>query len=150
MSSAQDKPAGFKVTDRRTFTEEGQARAEVPATAGATAPEPVSTAPSAGVVVPGQKLPAAAAIPPIDFATFVLSLGSSVLVHLGHADESDDAAAASANRPTDLPMAKHTIDILTMLQEKTAGNLAKPEEELMQGMLYDLRLRYVEATKKAR
>ena len=47
----------------------------------------------------------------------------------------------------DLSLAKHTIDILAMLDEKTKGNLSPAEEKLMESLLFDLRLRYVEATK---
>jgi hypothetical protein len=45
-------------------------------------------------------------------------------------------------------MAKHTIDIIGMLQEKTRGNLSPPEDRLLESLLYDLRLRYVERGKK--
>jgi hypothetical protein len=48
----------------------------------------------------------------------------------------------------DLALAKHSIDILSMLEQKTKGNLNAAEAQLMEGLLYDLRLRYVEAAKK--
>jgi hypothetical protein len=82
-------------------------------------------------------------LPPVDFPTFVLSLGSSALMHLGMAPD-----PASGATEKSLPMAKHTIDILAMLQEKTKGNLAPPEAELLENLLYDLRLQYVEASRK--
>jgi hypothetical protein len=84
----------------------------------------------------------AAALPAVDFHTFVLSLGSSALLHLGELEHPDVGAAQK-----DLPLAKHTIDILAMLQEKTKGNLTPAEDKLIESLLYDLRLRYVEATK---
>jgi Domain of unknown function (DUF1844) len=119
------KPGGFKVTDRRQFTEEPS-----------PAPAPAETAQAAAVASP-------AAAPPIDFHTFVLSLGSSVLLHLGELER------PGADGPeTDLSMAKHTIDILGMLQDKTRGNLTPAEAKLIESLLYDLRLRYVEALKK--
>ena len=82
------------------------------------------------------------ALPAIDFATFVLSLSHSVLVHLGDAP---DPSGGPARRDT--AMAKQTIDILGMLQDKTRGNLTGPEESLMAQALYDLRLRYVEVVR---
>lgn len=86
--------------------------------------------------------PPIAAFPPVDFHTFVLSLGSSALLHLGEIENPNDGVSQK-----DLPLAKHTIDILVMLEEKTKGNLSSAEERLMESLLYDLRLRYVEATK---
>lgn len=82
------------------------------------------------------------ALPDIDFATFVLSLGSSALVHLGEAPDDDGATR------TNLPLAKQTIDLLAMIQTKTQGNLDGGEAELLSALLYDLRIKYVDATKK--
>jgi hypothetical protein len=78
----------------------------------------------------------------VDFSTFVLSLGSSALIHLGEMEPPGETAPHR-----DLPMAKHTIDLLTMLQEKTRSNLSPEEDKLLESLLYDLRLRYVEAVK---
>jgi hypothetical protein len=125
MASGDSKVSGFTVTDRRSFTEGGDARDEAPShPAGA------------------DELPAAA-FPPVDFHTFVLSLGSSALLHLGEIENPNDGVSQK-----DLPLAKHTIDILAMLEQKTKGNLTTAEEKLIESLLYDLRLRYVEATKK--
>ena len=82
------------------------------------------------------------AFPEIDFSTFVLSLGSSALIHLG---EIPDTSGATTK---DLALAKQTIDIIAMLQEKTKGNLDAAEENLLRGLLYDLRVKYVDAQKK--
>ncbi len=79
--------------------------------------------------------------PPIDFYTFCLSLGSSAFVHLG------DAPHPESGQPTvDLALAKQTIDILVMLQEKTKGNLTEEEARFLDNLLLDLRLRYVNRT----
>jgi len=84
-----------------------------------------------------------AALPPVDFQTLVISLGSSVLLHLGMVPDVEGGA------PTvDLSLAKHSIDVLAMLQEKTRGNLTEAEADLLQGLLYDLRLKYIEAKRK--
>ncbi len=77
---------------------------------------------------------------PIDFYTFVLSLGSSAFVHLGDAPHPETGAPA----PPDLLLAKQTIDILAMLAEKTKGNLTPEEEKFMENLLTDLRLRFVQ------
>ncbi len=78
---------------------------------------------------------------PIDFYTFVLSIGSSAFVHLG------DAPHPESGQPTvDLALAKQTIDILGMLQEKTKGNLTPEEERFLDNLVVDLKLRYVART----
>ncbi|GAO05304.1 DUF1844 domain-containing protein [Anaeromyxobacter sp. PSR-1] len=76
---------------------------------------------------------------PIDFYTFVLSLGSSAFVHLGDAPHPETGELAEAN----LLLAKQTIDILSMLAEKTKGNLTDEEARFLENLLTDLRLRYV-------
>jgi hypothetical protein len=129
MASAEDESSGFKVTDRRSFTEAGEPRAEAP-----TSPDQSATASTT-----------APPLGPVDFATFVLSLGSSALMHLGDIERPD-----GAKEEVDLSMAKHTIDIISMLQARTKGNLNPQEERLVEGLLYDLRLRYVEAAKAHR
>jgi len=84
------------------------------------------------------------ALPSIDFSTFVLSLSHSAFVHLGEAPDPETGKAA----PQNLPMARQTIDLIGLLEEKTKGNLTGDEERLLHQILYDLRLRYVELTKK--
>ena len=76
----------------------------------------------------------------IDFYTFVLSLGSSAFVHLGDAPHPETGQPAEP----DLLVAKQTIDILAMLREKTKGNLTPEEERLLDTLLTDLRIRFVE------
>jgi hypothetical protein len=78
----------------------------------------------------------------IDFTTFVLSLGSSALVHLGDI-EHPEAQAAGEN----LALARQTIDILAMLSEKTRGNLAEEEARFLADLLAELRLRFVERSR---
>jgi hypothetical protein len=90
--------------------------------------------PSAGTA--DQELPA------IDFSTFILSLSHSALVHLG------DAPSPEGGRAVHLPLARQTIDLLALLQEKTKNNLEGPEERLLEQALYDLRLRYVEVARE--
>ena len=110
---------GFTVNDRRSAP-------EAPAATGAD-----------------QRDAGSAPFPAIDFHTFIISLGSSALLHLGELEHPEVGAPQK-----DLPLAKHTIDILVMLEEKTKGNLSPGEEKLISSLLYDLRLRFVEAQKK--
>jgi hypothetical protein len=132
MGDSTDK-GGFTVTDRRSFRDAGEARPEDD-----VAPPPAAAAPQAAAPGGGP----APTLPAVDFHTFVLSLGSSALLHLGELEHPDVGAPQK-----DLPLAKHTIDILVMLEEKTRGNLTPAEEKLIGSLLYDLRLRYVEAQK---
>lgn len=79
-------------------------------------------------------------MPKIDFSSFVLSIYSSGLVHLGKVED-----PSSGQKKLDLGMARHTIDMMAMLQEKTRGNLTGDEDNLLKALLSELRLAYVEA-----
>jgi hypothetical protein len=81
---------------------------------------------------------------PLDFATFLLSLGTSALVQLGEAPDPEGNTLA-----VDLDAARQTIDILGLLQCKTEGNLDAKEAKLLSKLLYDLRIRYVQANARA-
>ena len=80
----------------------------------------------------------AAQFPEINFPTFVASLNASALVHLGVIED-----PATGSKSKNLPMAKQTIDILSMMEEKTEGNLTPDEKSMLQNILYDLRILYV-------
>jgi Domain of unknown function (DUF1844) len=73
---------------------------------------------------------------PMSFGIFVLSLNASALIHLG--DSSDPGGETAVS----LPLARQTIDILSMIEQKTRGNLSGEEERLLHQILFDLRLRY--------
>jgi outer membrane biosynthesis protein TonB len=79
-------------------------------------------------------------VPEVNFSAFVYSLSTSALVHLGEIPE-----PITEKMDKNLPLAKQTIDILGILQEKTKGNLTQEEENLLSSFLYDLRMRYVKA-----
>lgn len=81
-------------------------------------------------------------LPEITFSSFIISLSSSALFHFG---EIPDPITNKKQR--NLPLAKQTIDILGILKEKTIGNLTKEESQLLDNLLYDLRIRYVNETK---
>jgi len=82
---------------------------------------------------------------PLDFSTFLLSLGTSALVQLGEAPD----PTLGGERGTDLAGAKQTIDLLGLLEEKTRGNLEEAEQHLLSNLLADLRLRFVHARQNA-
>jgi hypothetical protein len=128
----QDEKRGFVVIDRRRAAAEeapsGEAVAEKE-----PAPEPGREA----------RRPARRALPPVDFSTFVLSLGTSAMHHLGLLPDPETGRHAEP----DLDLARQTIDTLELLQAKTRGNLTAEEEQLLQHLLTDLRMRWVEASR---
>jgi len=81
---------------------------------------------------------------PLDFSTFLLSLGTSAIVQMGEAP-----IPGLGTVEKDLDGAKQTIDILGMLEEKTTGNRTDAESNLLRNLLRDLRLKYVKATTSA-
>lgn len=80
--------------------------------------------------------------PTVNFSNFVVSLASSAMHHLG---EAPDPVHRGAN--VDLGLARHTIDVLGLLRDKTKGNLDQEEERLIETLLFDLRTKYVEIVK---
>ena len=82
-------------------------------------------------------------MPEVTFPAFVMSLNTSALYHLG-----EIADPLTGKRILDLDLAKHAIDTLALIQNKTKGNLMKEEEELLKNILYDIKIRFVKAVKK--
>jgi len=79
----------------------------------------------------------------ISFSTFILGLASSALIHLGEAPNPE-----TGRIERELTLARQSLDLLSMLHEKTRGNLSEEEARLFTNILTDLRLRYVEANKR--
>lgn len=128
--NGEGREQGFVVKDRRFSAKKDEASSE--------AKEEVSREePQAKEKQEDQDIP----LPEINFTNFLLSLSTSVLIHLG---EVKDPMTSEVEK--DLPNAKQTIDLLGMLREKTKGNLTPDEEKLFENLLYDLRMRYVRAT----
>ena len=157
MSEEEKQDQGFRVSDRRRFagSESGEATQEEKTPEGEKKqPESQEAAgekpDAAGQEEAGKKREAEkrekreepTPLPEINFATFVISLSSSALIHLGIAPD-----PMTGEQTKDLAIAKQTIDMLAMLQEKTRGNLTEEEAQLMESMLYDLRMRYVDESK---
>ncbi len=80
----------------------------------------------------------------LSFAAFVLSLAHTAAVHFGDVADPVSGQTAAAN----LPAAQQMIDILALLEEKTRGNLSAEERQLLEQILYELRLRFVEVRTK--
>jgi len=81
-------------------------------------------------------------LPPADFAAIVLSFASSALFHLGLVAHPETGEPG----PVSLPLARHSIDLIELLEVKTRGNLSTEEAELIAGLLTELRVRYVESS----
>ena len=80
---------------------------------------------------------------PVDFSTHILSLASTALIALG-----DMPAPDGEQHALDLDTARHLIDVLAMLEQKTKGNLDEAEQKLLQSLVYDLRVQFVDAQKQ--
>jgi len=77
----------------------------------------------------------------LTFTDFILSLATTAAVHFGDLADPNTGNRAEPN----LPAAAQMIELIAMLQERTKGNLIEPEERLVDDLLYELRLRYVQA-----
>ena len=127
MSDEHDEnPKGFKIEDRRRFTAEGEARES-------SEDRPQEHGESQRI---GEDLQGAPE--DLTFSSFVIGLASQAFVFLGAVPDPQSGAVRK-----DLPQAKALIDILSMLGEKTAGNLDEHEATMMEEMLYELRMHYV-------
>ena len=131
---AEEEEKGFVIKDKRTFSETGEPSPEEPQEEEKATEEETP---------PGDGEPGAeeGQFPEVNFATFIFSLSSSALLHFGEISD-----PVSGEKTKNLPMAKHTIDILAMLEEKSRGNLTSDEEQLFKNILYDLRMRYIKET----
>jgi hypothetical protein len=139
-----EKKKDFVVKDRRIFSDERTGDAEdkdrEKVRGGSTEPSADKQATEA----PEPKADAKKddqqdyTLPEINFPTFIFSLNSSALVHLGIVQD-----PATGQSGKNLPMAKQTIDILGMIEEKTKGNLTNDEASMLKHILYELRMIYV-------
>jgi hypothetical protein len=130
-----DDDKGFVVTDRRGLDAQG---ATLDDGQGSAAGEGASGAATGSQGADDAARASGRPLPEIDFATFLLSLGSSALYHLGELPHPE-----KGQPETSLPLARQTIDILGILAEKTRGNLTADEQQLLDSLLYDLRMKFV-------
>ena len=87
-----------------------------------------------------EKKPGRPPLPEPSLKTFVSGLAGQVLINLGLFEN-----PVTGKREADLEQAKYSIDLLQILQDKMKGNLTDEEAKLISAILYDLRMRYVEA-----
>jgi hypothetical protein len=141
MADEKTEPSGFKVVDRRSFTSEGSRREEGPSEVGKAEPPPAA-----------QKTPRPEAVePPEDelsdepsgFETLVSYLSTTTMFQLGLIP-----GPGGERIPSDMTNAQRTIDLLQVLQEKTQGNLTPNESRLLDDVLYELRMTFVELQKR--
>lgn len=154
MNDKEEKEQGgeqgqtrFKVSDRRMFTPEGELREPVPAEEAAQERQEPQVPPAASAPPPGpragERSPSGArADEEVNFSSFLISLATSAMVHLGEIPD-----PASRRRMENLEAGKQMIDILSILQEKTRGNLDPDEAHLLENLLYELRMKYLSKAK---
>jgi len=152
----QEEQPTFKVTDRRLFNADGSPRELTPEEEAAAAAPAVAAEPPPD---PGPETPKAATEPspspkadeeefseadledardPTSFVSFLMSIASNAASALGMMEH-----PVTHQREVDVELGKHWIDILGMLQKKTAGNLTPQEKRMLEGLLADLRMQYV-------
>ncbi|MGE0642192.1 MAG: DUF1844 domain-containing protein [Nitrospira sp.] len=122
-----DEEQGFVIRDRR-----GSGGGE---TGPATASTMNDTTPSDTASTEASRT---APVPPVTFSSFVISLGSSSLMLMG-----EQLDPQQSPMPVNLPQAKEIIDLLSVLEDKTKGNLTSDEQTVLRDMLYALRMKYV-------
>src|SRR5215470_1547742 len=147
----KDQAKGFKVEDRRRFSAEGELKPEHrgPEQADSKTSTASGSAPGTSgseALSRDQKTQDSTrasqrreSAPEITFATFVVGLSTQALVHLGELPDPQTSQAAP-----DLPAARQLIDIIAMLEEKTRGNLDHDEQSMLEAILFELRMKYVE------
>jgi hypothetical protein len=127
-----EEEKGFVIKDRRSLDEKGELKEKGPEEAIKKEEEKKE-----GVKRDeGQRVP----LPEVNFNSLIFSLSSSALLHLG-----EIADPYTREKKKDLPMAKHAIDTVAMLKEKTKGNLMDEERKFLESVLTDLRWRFVKA-----
>jgi hypothetical protein len=131
-----EEEKGFILKDRRSFDEKGDLKDET------EKKDEKKTALKTEEAGQPEEETQRAPLPEVNFNSLIFSLSSSALFHLG-----EIADPQTGQKKMDLPIAKHTIDTIGMLKEKTKGNLDEEEEKFLEGILTDLRWRYVKATK---
>ena len=153
MDDEKEEQGGFKVTDRRQFTTEGEIREkQQPDPGGQEAPpqkeEPPKVSqeekPQPEAAQKDDQKERAEQDPGqgVNFASFLLSLATTGMVHLGEIPE-----PSTGEKMEDLEAAHQMINILDILKEKTEGNLSAEESHLLENVLYELRMKFMGKSK---
>ncbi len=138
MTEEQEEQA-FRVTDKRGFKEDGEARGQDNSVKGEEkrADDP---AVSAGTSPSNQE---SSPMPPIDFPSYLLSYYTQGLVLLGEVPN-----PYTNKKEEDMEGVRHIVDLLSMLEQKTKGNLSKEEQQLLESVLYELRMKFMAKTNR--
>jgi hypothetical protein len=136
----EKKEKGFVIKDKRIFDESGEARTEELKKEETTADAKTEEKPPEKE---SQERVQEEYLPDVTFSSFVFSLSTTVMYHFG---DFPDPVTKKAQR--NLTAAKQTIDILNMIKNKTVGNLDNDEKEMLEGILYELMMRYVKEMAK--
>jgi hypothetical protein len=141
-----ERDEGFKVSDKRRFTSEGEAKQETETpgeepTRDEPEEPPRDEAEQAEEEAPREEPGEEESLPSVDFVGLVLSLGNTALFQLGLVQGPEGKV------DKDLAGARQTIDIIALLEEKTKGNLTDQEEKILTETLFQLRMAFVEASK---
>ena len=147
MSSEEKKD--FKVTDKRKFDSEGNPLPHSEDEAPEEKVEDTETTDTASGIGDGRAEQAGgegvghdSELPPVEFTTFILGLGTQAMMFLGVIPD-----PMSNEVKKNLQMAKQMIDVISMLREKTKGNLEAAEITTIDNLLYNLRMTFVELSK---
>jgi hypothetical protein len=135
---SENKEKSFVIKDKRIFDETGAPRKDTGEPAQEKPPEIKAETIQPPPEAHPPEGPVEDKLPEMNFANFVLSLGTSAMFHFG-----DFPDPVSGKAEKNLAAAKQTIDILGILQAKTGGNLDENEKSLLDGLLFELRMRYV-------
>ena len=151
-----DQQPTFKVTDRRLFNADGSPRdlppeeAPEPKAEVVEPPQPVAEVDTQASTPPPETQPEQpeeeefddaeleGAHDPASFVNFLMSIAQNAASALGMMEH-----PVTHQREVDLELGKHWIDVIGMLQSKTTGNLSKQEQQMIEGLLSDLRMQYV-------
>ncbi|PKN24519.1 MAG: DUF1844 domain-containing protein [Deltaproteobacteria bacterium HGW-Deltaproteobacteria-21] len=136
-----EEEKGFVVKDRRSLDEKGDLKTEQPEE---KKPEGKPGKQEGKQQEPARDQEQRIPLPEVSFNSLIFSLSSSALLHLGEIQD-----PYTGQNKTDLPLAKHTIDLIALLKSKTKGNLTDEESKFLESVLADLRWRYVTAAEKA-
>jgi hypothetical protein len=131
----EEEEKGFVIKDRRSFDDKGDLKEEGGGEKAGREEGKEKTKEEAG-----KEQRQRTVLPEVNFSYFLISLSSSALFHLGEIGDPQ-----TGQKTKDLPIAKHTIDTIAMLKEKTKGNLTDEEQKALDSILADLRWRYVKA-----
>jgi hypothetical protein len=138
VMTKEPEEQGFRVTDKRGFREGSEATAPEASETAETRPADEPSSPKKEMPDGRESTP-----PPIDFPSYILSYYTQGLVLLGEVPN-----PYTNKKEEDVEAARHTIDILSMIEQKTKGNLSSEEQQLLETVVYELRMKFMAKTNR--